>query len=47
LAFIVALHVATAVGLLWFYRADLGRIIVAWFRTLRTRRVSTSTERLA
>jgi undecaprenyl-diphosphatase len=47
LAFIVALHVATALALLWFYRADWSRIIRAWFRTLRTRQVTTSTERLA
>ena len=47
LAFIVALHVATAVALLVFYRADWVRIIGAFFRTLRTRRVETSTERLA
>jgi undecaprenyl-diphosphatase len=47
LAFIVALHVATALALLWFYRADWVRIIAAWFRTLRTRKITTSTERLA
>ena len=47
LAFIVALHVATAVALLWFFRSDWVRIIRAFFTTLRTRRVETSTERLA
>jgi undecaprenyl-diphosphatase len=47
LAFIVALHVATALALLWFYRSDWVAIITAWFRTLRTRKVTTSTERLA
>ena len=47
LAFIVALHVATALALLWFYRADWDRIVRAWFRTVRTRRVTSSTERLA
>ena len=47
LAFIVALHVATALALLVFYRRDWARIIAAFFRTLRTRRVQTSTERLA
>ncbi len=47
LAFIVALHVATAVALLVFYRADWVRIIGAFVRTVRTRRVETSTERLA
>jgi len=47
LAFIVALHVATALALLWFFRADWVRIVGALLRTLRTRRVETSTERLA
>ncbi len=47
LAFIVALHVATALALLWFFRADWVRITGAFFRTLKTRRVETSTERLA
>lgn len=35
LAFIVALHVATALALLVFFRADWVRIIRAFFRTLR------------
>src|SRR5206468_1949023 len=47
LAFIVALHVATALALLSFYWRDWVRIIAALFRTLRTRRIETSTERLA
>jgi len=47
LAFIVALHVATALALLVFYRRDWVDIIGAFFRTVRTRRVETSTERLA
>jgi undecaprenyl-diphosphatase len=47
LAFIVALHVATALALLWFYRRDWVAIIGSFFRTLRTRNVETSTERLA
>lgn len=47
LAFVVALHVATAIALLAFYRQDWIRIIGAFFRTLKTRRVETSTERLA
>jgi undecaprenyl-diphosphatase len=47
LAFIVALHVATALSLLTFYWRDWVRIISALFRTLRTRRIETSTERLA
>ena len=47
LAFIVALHVATALSLLVFYWRDWVRIIKALITTLRTRRVETSTERLA
>jgi len=53
LAFIVALHVATAVALLIFFRADWARIIRAFFRTLgpsvAARRLVTrdSDERLA
>jgi undecaprenyl-diphosphatase len=47
LAFIVALHVATALALLVFFRKDWIAIISAFFRTLKTRKVTTSTERLA
>ena len=47
LAFIVALHVATALALLVFFWQDWVRIIGAFFHTLRVRRVQTSTERLA
>lgn len=47
LAFIVALHVATALALLWFFRTDWVRIIRGFFRTLKTRKVETSDERLA
>ena len=47
LAFIVALHVATALALLVFYWRDWVRIVGAFIRTLRTRRIETSTERLA
>jgi undecaprenyl-diphosphatase len=47
LAFIVALHVATAIALLVFFRRDWIAIIGAFFTTLRTRQVQTSTERLA
>jgi undecaprenyl-diphosphatase len=47
LAFIVALHVATALALLTFFWRDWVRIIGALFTTLRTRRIATSTERLA
>lgn len=53
LAFIVALHVATALALLWFFRADWIRIIGGFLRSARRsigqRRVSVvgSDERLA
>lgn len=35
LAFIVALHCATALALLWFFRADWVRIVVGFVRSLR------------
>jgi undecaprenyl-diphosphatase len=35
LAFIVALHCATALALLWFFRADWARIIVGFARSVR------------
>ena len=35
LAFIVALHVATAIALLWLFRADWIRIIAGFLRTVR------------
>jgi undecaprenyl-diphosphatase len=47
LAFVVALHVATALALLVYFRADWVRIIGAFFRTLRTRRLQTPDERMA
>jgi undecaprenyl-diphosphatase len=47
LAFVVALHVATALALLWYFRADWIRIIGGFFRTLRTRRLQTPDERMA
>ena len=47
LAFVVGLHVGTAVGLLVFYRRDWARIIRAFFTTLRTRRAVTPDERFA
>lgn len=47
LAFIVMLHVGSALGLLAYYWRDWVQIIRAFFRTLATRRVQTSTERLA
>ena len=47
LAFVVMLHVGSALGLLWFYRHDWVQIITAFLRTLPKRRIETPTERLA
>jgi len=47
LAFVVALHVATAIALLIYFREDWVRIIGGFFRTLRTRRIETPDERMA
>jgi len=47
LAFIVMLHVGSALGLLYFYRRDWVEIVRAFFRTLSTRKAETDTERLA
>jgi undecaprenyl-diphosphatase len=53
LAFIVALHVGTACGLLWFFRADWIRIVAGFIRSARRSirerafRVGDSDERLA
>src|SRR6266849_5462826 len=47
LAFLVGLHVATALALLWYFRQDWVRIIAGLFRTLRHRKIETADERLA
>src|SRR5437016_10461587 len=47
LAFVVALHVATAIALLFYFRDDWVRIIGGFFGTLRTRRLETPDERMA
>lgn len=47
LAFLVALHVATAIALLVYFRAEWRRIITGFFHTLRVHRVETPDERLA
>jgi undecaprenyl-diphosphatase len=47
LAFIVGLHVATALALLVFFRADWARIVRGLLTSVRDRRVSTSDQRLA
>jgi undecaprenyl-diphosphatase len=47
LAFVVMLHVGSAIGLLIYYWREWVRIIGAFFATLSKRRVETPTERLA
>lgn len=47
LAFLVALHVATALALLIHFRETWVRIIRGFFQTLGTRRIETSDQRLA
>ena len=47
LAFVVALHVATAIALFVYFREDWFRIIKGFFRTLRTRKLETADERMA
>jgi undecaprenyl-diphosphatase len=46
LAFLVGLHVATALALLWFYRDQWARIVAGLLRSLRSRRIETADERL-
>lgn len=47
LAFVVALHVATALALLGYYWRDWRDIVIGFVQTLRTRRIETSSQRLA
>jgi undecaprenyl-diphosphatase len=47
LAFVVALHVATAIALFIYFRNEWIAIIRGFFRTLKTRRLETADERLA
>jgi undecaprenyl-diphosphatase len=47
LAFVVALHVATAIALLVYFRDEWAKIIGGFFRSLRTRHIETPDERLA
>jgi undecaprenyl-diphosphatase len=47
LAFVVGLHVATALALLVFFRADWVRIVRGFLTSVRDRRVSTADQRLA
>ena len=47
LAFLVGLHVATAIALLIYFRQDWIRIIGGFFRSIARRRIETPDERLA
>src|SRR5665811_141391 len=47
LSFVVAVHVATAMALIVFYRRDWARIISGLLSSIRNRSISTSAERLA
>jgi undecaprenyl pyrophosphate phosphatase UppP len=47
LAFIVGLHVATALAMILYFRRDWVRIVRGFFSSLRTRRVETADQRLA
>jgi undecaprenyl-diphosphatase len=47
LAFLVGLHVATALALLVFFRRDWARVIAGFFTSIRKRRVDTPAERMA
>src|ERR1700691_1440002 len=47
LAFVVMLHVGSAIGLIIYFWRDWIALIRAFFVTVRTRRIETPTERLA
>ncbi len=47
LAFIVGLHLATAIVLIGFYAREWGRLILGWFRSVGRRRIDSDEERLA
>jgi len=47
LAFLVSLHVGTAIALVIFFWREWIRIITAFFRSIRNRRIETADERLA
>jgi undecaprenyl-diphosphatase len=47
LAFLVGLHVATAIALLIFYRDDWVRVVKGFFTSIAKRRIETSSERMA
>ena len=45
--FDVSLHLGTLVAVVAYFRADIARLAVAWFGTLRSRRIGTADERIA
>ena len=47
LAFLVGLHVATAIALLVFYRRDWAAVVRGFFTSIRKRRIDTPPERMA
>src|SRR5690349_8241249 len=47
LAFLVGLHVATAIALLIFYRDDWARVVKGFVTSIAKRRIETSAERMA
>ncbi|GLW34213.1 undecaprenyl-diphosphate phosphatase [Actinoplanes regularis] len=47
LTFVVAVHVATAFALVWFFRADWARIVRGFLTSMRRRSITTADERLA
>src|ERR1700690_3314950 len=47
LAFLVLLHVGTAIALFIFYRKEWYRIIGGFFRSVRTRKIKDPSEKLA
>jgi undecaprenyl-diphosphatase len=47
LTFLVAVHVATAIALVVFFRRDWARIVAGLFTSIRTRRITTTDQRLA
>ena len=46
-SFDVALHMGTLLGALIYFREDVARYAMAWFRSIRARRLSTPDERIA
>ena len=45
--FDVALHIGTLIGALAYFRRDIWRYLLAWFASIRERRVATTDQRIA